>query len=133
MIARTQKPLTFRPRLVLAFSDTARAALTARHFRRLGWEVHQAASGPEARRLAHALRPQAVLLDVDLRGESGWLTCAKLTLDTADFKVVLLTDLVTPQKEDYADTVGAAAIVCRGAALPTLAGEVHETVLQTAG
>jgi len=121
--------MTFRPRLVLAFSDTARAALTSRHFRRLGWEVHQAATGPEARRLAHALRPQAVLLDVDLRGESGWLTCAKLMLGRCDFKVVLLADVVTPEMEDHADAVGAAALVCRGAALPVLAGEVHDTVL----
>ena len=133
MIARTQKPLSFRPRLVLAYADSAHAALSARHLRRLGWEVHLASSGPDARRLAAALAPEVVILDTQLPDESGWLTCAKLTLSRCEFKVVLLTDVVTPEMEDHADLVGAAALVCRGAALPVLAGEVHDTVLPTAG
>jgi CheY-like chemotaxis protein len=133
MIARTEKSVSFRPRLVLAYNDTARAALRSRYFRRLGWEVHQASSGPEARRLAHALRPQVVLLDADLRGESGWLTCAKLTFGNRDFKVVLLADEVTPERERFAATVGAAALLPRGTGLPTLIEEVHDTALSTAG
>ena len=40
---------------------------------------------------------------------------------------------VTPGEEQYAEMVGAAAIVCRGAAMPVLVGEVQETVLPTAG
>ncbi|MCI0456397.1 MAG: response regulator [Gemmataceae bacterium] len=131
MIARTGKPLTFRPRLVLALTDTARAALSSRHFRRLGWEVHQTSNGPEARRLAHALHPQVVVLDTDLRGESGWLTCAKLTLGEAAFKVVLVGDEVDAEQEEFARHCGAAAIVCRSAGLASLVEEVHEAVLPT--
>src|SRR3954447_4782484 len=81
MIARTQKPMSFRPRLVLAYADSAHAALSCRHLRRQGWEVHLASSGFEARRLVRLLAPQVVVLDTDLREESGWLTCAKLKLE----------------------------------------------------
>jgi CheY-like chemotaxis protein len=131
MIARTERPLGFRPRLVLAYADSARAALNARHFRRLGWEVHQVWSGPEARRLVRALRPQAVLLDTDLRGESGWLTCAKLTLGCPGQRVILVDEGVTPAREEFAEFVGAAGIVSRQATLTALVEEIHGPALPT--
>src|SRR5690242_6210793 len=98
MIARTGNTLSFRPRVVLAYADSARAALNARRFRRLGWEVHLAWSGPETRRLVHALRPQIVLMDTELRGESGWLACAKLTLGCPGQRVILAAEDVTPAR-----------------------------------
>jgi CheY-like chemotaxis protein len=121
--------MTFRPRLVLAYADSARAALSSRYFRRLGWEVHLVNSGPEARRLACALRPQAIVMETDLRGESGWLTCAKLTSGSASFKVVLLAREITPQTQQFAEFVGAAALLPQSATLPTLVEEVHGTAL----
>ena len=132
MIARTEKPMTFRPRLVLAYADSALSALSSRHFRRLGWEVHSTNSGVEARRLVQALRPQIVVLETGLRDESGWLTCAKLTLTGADFKVILVGERVTREQEEFAQTVGAAAIVDRRDGLPALIAEVHEMALPTA-
>src|SRR5438105_1315286 len=113
MIARSELPLYFRPRLVLADNHSAQAALTCRQFRRLGWEVHLASSGPEARRLARLLEPQAVILDIALRDESGWLTCAKLTQENPDLKVVLLADRVTETLGRFGQFVGAAALVAR--------------------
>src|SRR6476646_3435582 len=64
-----------RPHVVLAHSDAAYAAGVARAFRRHGWVVAPAASGPEARRLASALAADLVVLEADLPAESGWLTC----------------------------------------------------------
>src|SRR5437660_9043907 len=90
MIARTQQPLAFRPRLVVAYADSSHAALSARLFRRLGWEVHLASSGPDARRLAQALAPEVVILDTQLPDESGWLTCAKLIQENGAQRVVLV-------------------------------------------
>ena len=133
MIARTEKPMSFRPRLVLAYADSALSALSSRHFRRLGWEVHSTNSGVEARRLAHALRPRIVVLETDLRDESGWLTCAKLTAGGTDARVVLLADEVTPRERSFADAVGASAVVAARAGLPALIEEVHDAVLSTAG
>jgi DNA-binding response OmpR family regulator len=124
--------MSFRPRLVLAYADSALSALSSRFFRRLGWEVHLTSSGVEARRLAHALRPQVVVVETELRGESGWLTCAKLTLIGADFKVVLVGDGVTREQEEFAEMVGAAAIVDRRDGLPALVAEVHDTLMPTA-
>jgi CheY-like chemotaxis protein len=119
--------------MVLAYSDSARAALNSRQFRRLGWEVHLACSGPEARRLVYALRPQVVLLDVDLRDESGWLTCAKLTLCGAAPRVILVGDEITSRERDFAEFVGAAAIVRSDAGLPALIEAVQEAVVAAAG
>jgi CheY-like chemotaxis protein len=133
MIARTEKPLSFRPRMVLAYADSAQSALASRHFRRLGWEVHQAPSGPEVRRLVGALRPSVVILDTDLRGESGWLTCAKLTLAGPAPRVILVAEEVTPQEEEFAQTVSAAAVVSAHAGLPALVAEVQDAIVAVAG
>src|SRR5438046_5662328 len=113
MIARTQNPLSFRPRLVLAYADSAHAALSARHLRRLGWEVHLASSGPDARRLAQMLAPEVVILDTQLPDESGWLTCAKMVQQNGAQRVVLVSAEVTPEEMRLADTVGAAALLSR--------------------
>lgn len=133
MIGRTENPLSFRPCMVLAYADSARAALNARHFRRLGWEVHQTASGPEARRLVATLRPQVVIIDTQLRGESGWLTCAKLILGGPVPRIILVDDQVTTLGHEFAEAVGAAAIVSAQAGLPALIAEVQDAILSAAG
>ena len=133
MNARPETPPMIRPRMVLAYADSARAALNARHFRRLGWEVHQAPTGTDARRLVSALRPQVVVLGTELRGESGWLTCAKLTLAGSAPRVILVGDQVTPLTEEFAEAVGAAALVTAQAGLPALIAEVHENIMAAAG
>jgi DNA-binding response OmpR family regulator len=120
MIARTEKPLSFRPRLILAYADSAHAALSGRHFRRQGWEVHLASTGPEARRLTQALAPHVVVLDTDLREESGWLTCAKLILERPGQRVVLLGSDLSPEAHEFAAFVGAAALVSRDAGAAAL-------------
>ena len=52
-----------RPTLIVAHGDFAYAALAYRTFRRLGWDVQRAESGPEVRQLAHRLEPRFVILD----------------------------------------------------------------------
>ncbi len=111
MIAPTHKTLTFRPRVVLAYADSARAAQTCRHLRRLGWEVRLAGSGPEARRLVRLLVPDVVLLETDLRDESGWLTCAKMRLEFPEQTIVLVARELTVRQQIYAEIAGASAIV----------------------
>jgi DNA-binding response OmpR family regulator len=119
--------------MVLAYADSARAALNARHFRRLGWEVHQAPNGAAARRMVTELRPRVVILGTELRGESGWLTCAKLTLAGDAPHVVLVAEQVTPQEEAFAEAVGATALLTVQAGLPALIAEVHENITAAAG
>ena len=50
-----------RPCLILAHADPAYAAQVLRTFRRQGWDVYTAQSGPEVRRLARMLEPQLVV------------------------------------------------------------------------
>lgn len=127
MIARTEKPLSFRPRLVLAYADSAHASQSCRQFRRLGWEVHLASSGTEARRLARALAPKVVVLDTELKDESGWLTCAKISLEDPEQKVILVGADLTPEQERFAVAVGAIALVQREQGVSALIDEVQGT------
>src|SRR5437763_8521351 len=91
-----------RPRLLLAYSDSAHASRCVRYFRRLGWEVHMVASGAEAQRLSTELLPQAIVFDVDLPDESGWLSAAKLRLTPPDHRIVLLTGHADAQSRERA-------------------------------
>jgi DNA-binding response OmpR family regulator len=124
MVARTLQSLNIRPRMIVAYADSAHAALSARYFRRLGWEVHLASSGPAARRIAFELAPEVVILDTQFPDESGWLTCAKMMLATGTRTVVLVSEAVTPEEARLAQTVGAAAIVSRSKGVPLLVDEV---------
>jgi DNA-binding response OmpR family regulator len=126
MIARTENPMSFRPRLILAYADSAHAALSGRHLRRQGWEVHLASNGSEARRLVQTLAPRVVVLDTDLREESGWLTCAKLKRENPDQIVVIVTGQITPEAEAMAEFVGAAAVVARDWGTPALLDRVQQ-------
>jgi DNA-binding response OmpR family regulator len=108
-----EQQVATRPCLIVVQQDPAGAALVARAFRRLGWDVYPAADGPQARRLARMLRPALVVLDADLPGESGWLTCDKLTDELPDVRVVLTLARPAERDQHFAAFVGAAALVDR--------------------
>jgi DNA-binding response OmpR family regulator len=121
------KPVEFRPRLVLAHTQIAYAALASRHFRRLGWDVYLTTTADEARRLARNLAPAAVVLDTDLPDESGWLVCDKLTRELPGIKVVLVSNRLTPKRARFAVFVGAAALVRQRDGVAALLQEVVGT------
>jgi DNA-binding NarL/FixJ family response regulator len=77
-------------RIVVAGAESATMAHCLRHARQYGWQIHQTRSGSMARRLAARLNPAVVILDVNLDGESGWLTAAKLLLERPEQEVLLL-------------------------------------------
>jgi ActR/RegA family two-component response regulator len=93
------------PCLVLAGFEGA----VAREFRRRGWDVYPARTGPEARRLARMVQADLVVLDTFLPEESGWLTCEKLTQEMPGVRVVLIDP--DPRRAALAEFVGAAALV----------------------
>jgi len=63
--------------------------------REAGFETLSATSGPEGRELAVAARPDLVILDIMMPGESGFETCGKLTADpaTTDIPIIFISGL----------------------------------------
>lgn len=133
MIGQADKARVRRPGLVVAHTDEGYAALIGRSFRKLGWEVHLAHSGPEARRLARVVRPAIVVLDAELTGESGWLTCDKLTREQPSLRVILTGPDRQPQRARFATFVGAAGLVCQSDGVQALVTEVCSRSLPAVG
>ena len=81
------------PTVLLIDDDPAMRDLTQRFLGKEGFHVVVAASGEEGLRLAKALRPAMVALDVLMPGMDGWavLTALKADPDLADIPVIMLT------------------------------------------
>jgi two-component system OmpR family response regulator len=122
-----------RPRLVLGYVDSAHAAQCARYFRRHGWEVHLAGTGPEACRMISDLAPGLVVLDTEMSGESGWLTAAKARVDQPGPKIVLVGPEPSGTHDRFAAFLGAAGYVSRAAGPAAIGAAVRdEQVLASA-
>jgi DNA-binding response OmpR family regulator len=133
MITQTKTANAYRPGLIVAHSDPAYAALLGRSFTSLGWEVQLAATGAEVRRLAWSLGPAVVILDTDLDGESGWLTCDKLTREHPQLRVILVGEADEAGDGTFADFVGAAGLVRQTEGVQAVIAEVCSVTLPAAG
>ncbi len=133
MIAVRENTFSGRPCLVLAHGDPAFAAPAERSFRRQGWDVYPAASGPQARRLARMLEADLVVLDAELPGESGWLTCDKLTREFPLLKVLLVINQPDPAAEALARFVGASALTNRADGMTKLIPAAYPYLVHAAG
>jgi DNA-binding response OmpR family regulator len=133
MMDLEEEAVGYRPCAVLAHSDPAYAASATRAFRRRGWDVYTAETGPELRRLARMLGAGLAVLSADLPGESGWLTCTKLAGDQPLMKVILITAGDDPQQEQLGSFVGASAVLPQAAGVSGLLEEVEGTALPAAG
>lgn len=102
--------LHIHPGLVVAHPNRDFVASLSRAFGQLGWHVHTTQTGPEARRLACDARAELVVLDADLPGESGWLTCSKLIEDQPGTRVLLISDGPEKMDPEFARYVGAAGL-----------------------
>ena len=80
-----------------------------------GYEVHAAASGPEAMKIARTILPHVILLDTEMPGMDGFETCRRLKADplTAAIPVAMLTDAQDAQLNQKAFTVGAEATIVK--------------------
>lgn len=103
-------------------------ALSLAHF--AGWEVVQAASGPEALALAVAERPDVVLLDVTMPGMDGRQTLAALRADpsTATIPVVFATARVRPNDVEEWIALGARGHLTKPFDPTTIAAEIARIV-----
>ncbi|MHB1423565.1 MAG: response regulator [Gemmataceae bacterium] len=119
-----EKNVVCSPCLVLAHPQTDYQALLARGFRRLGWDVYLARSGPEARRLSRMLEADVVVLHAEMAEESGWLTCDKLTREQPLTRVILVSDNLSPRSAELAIFVGASALIDRAEGMVPLIEEL---------
>ncbi len=128
-----KEPANYRPCLVMAHGDARYSAETSRSFRRLGWDVYHAQTGPEIRRLARMLEADLVVMDAELPEESGWLTCAKLTREREQLQVVLVGPRDDPAARALAQFVGARALVDAADDLAGMLCELRGLPLSAAG
>jgi len=85
-----------RPPCVLIVDDEAINVQTLSWMlREAGFEVLSATAGPEGRALAASARPDLVILDILMPGESGFETCRLLTADpaTTDIPIIFISGL----------------------------------------
>ena len=120
------------PCLILAHPHAGHQGVLARGFRRLGWDVYLARSGPEARRLARLLAADMVILHVDLPVESGWLTCDKLIREQPLASVILVSDDLCARNQELAGFVGASALVDRAEGMVPLVEELLDSAAPAA-
>lgn len=128
----TNVQMSGRPRLLLAYADSAYAARIVRSFRRLGWEVHMAATAAEADRLVQVHAPHAVLLDVGLPDENGWNASARITAARPAQHIVLLAADRPADTHDRLSAAGAAALVTRADGMESLVRAVYGSTLAKA-
>lgn len=111
MLERIERGVVSSPCLILAHPESDYQNVLARTFRRLGWDVYLARSGPEARRLARMLEADVVILHAELPEESGWLTCDKLTREQPLARVILVSDNLSRRNQELSAFVGASALI----------------------
>ena len=95
-VARQADAASERPPCVLIVDDErVNVETLAWMLREAGFEVARATSGSEGRRLAALVRPDLVILDIVMPGESGFDTCGLLTADpaTTDIPIIFISGL----------------------------------------
>ncbi len=102
-----------RPRLLLAHRDRNYRIRARGHFQWKQVDFVTAASVEEVHELTQRFRPNLVVLDDRLAGESGCLTCAKIKLTLPACDVVLLGHDASDEAGRFARFVGARPIAER--------------------
>lgn len=107
--------MTIHTVLVVDDSPSARLVLT-KQLRSLGYEVEQAGSGEQALTAIARQRPDAVFIDHDLRGISGFETALEIAsrAATADIPVVMMTTNLSEDFTARARAHGAVAVMAKG-------------------
>ncbi len=124
MDGRFESDLSRRPRLLLAYADSAFASECGRFFRRLGWEVQLVTSSAETMELAREWQPNVVVLEESLADFSGWLTSAKLNTEHADLRIVMVASETRQISADRLRSVGASGFSARRQGAEGLANAV---------
>ena len=110
-------PATIEPALRILIADdheVVRIGLSALLDRQSGFRVvGEAGSGDEAVRLARALRPDVVVMDIRMPGGSGTDACRTITAELPDTPVVMLTSYADEEALFEAISAGASGYVLK--------------------
>jgi len=108
---------TVEPAIRILIADdheVVRIGLAALLDRQHGFRVvGEAASGDEAVRLARALRPDVVVMDIRMPGGSGTDACRSITAELPDTPVVMLTSYADEEALFEAISAGASGYVLK--------------------
>ena len=117
-----KRPMSIHSVLIVDDSPSARLVLT-KQLHSLGYTVEQADSGEQALEQLAARHPDAVFVDHDLRGISGFETTLEIAsrAATADTPVVMMTTNLGPDFEARALAHGATAVMAKGPEIGALA------------
>jgi DNA-binding response OmpR family regulator len=118
-----------KPTVLIADDDLEILGLTRSLLRRRGFEVFEASDGDEAMRQLLENRPDLVILDVMMPGQSGWEVCRSIreTESLKDMGVIMLTGVGERLNEMTSPLYGADAFLDKPfefAALDQLISEV---------
>ncbi|HET9517693.1 MAG TPA: response regulator transcription factor [Actinoplanes sp.] len=87
--------------------------------------VGHAATGAEARRLVAELRPDVVVMDVDLPDDDGVVVTEQLRAAFPDTRIVVLTAAAEPELVGRATAAGASGFLTKDGALGDVLHAVH--------
>ncbi len=88
--------MTDRATVLLVEDDESLRQILVRHLRSNGYVVSEAASAEEAVQLLDSgLRPELVLLDLNLPGDTGWDLLRGPAIEAAGSPLVVITSAVT--------------------------------------
>jgi CheY-like chemotaxis protein len=108
-------------RILIVEDESITALAIARRLGRLGYQVALASNGPQAIQRAHSLRPDVILMDVDLQGTMDGIDAARHIQGAAPMPVVFMsahTDAATVER--IQTTTQAAALMTKPLHPPTL-------------
>ena len=115
-----------RPRQILIVEDDeSLRRIVVRHLRGLGYRVAEADSAEAAvETLDRGLRPDVVILDLNLPGDTGWDLLRGVALDAAGRPPVVITSATTVSPK-WLDEFGVAGYLPKPFPLETLVATVE--------
>jgi two-component system cell cycle response regulator DivK len=118
--------------LILVVDDTRDTReLFVEYLRLAGFEAEQAESGTEALHKAAALRPAAIVMDLEMPEMDGWEATRRLKADptTATIPIIALTASAFESDREKSMAAGCCDFDTKPVDLPRLLGKIEKSLL----
>jgi DNA-binding response OmpR family regulator len=116
------------PRVLIVEDDESLRRIVSRHLRSRGYEVDEAASAEAATgSLEHGPRPDVVLLDLNLPGDTGWDLLRGTAFVAAGSPPVIITSATTVSPKRLAE-FGCAGYLPKPFPLDTLVATIERLI-----